>query len=272
MRYGGVAGIAACSTVPAPADGLDVERAADEREPLAHPEQPEAARRAAAGRSRGRRRARSPRSSPSRSLTETSTRAGAARAWRCWSAPPARAGRSSTRSRRRGGRSVAVLVGEVDLERRPRGRSGAMKRATSASSAGLAPSSSSAAGRSSVISERRSPIAVVICSSAPSIALADALRVAAAARAGEQHPQPGELLQRLVVQLARPARALGLGGLDPAPQRLLARVLGGRHGGRGARRERLQQPLVLLVERAVVARSGRRRSGSRRAGCGTTSA
>ena len=44
------------------------------------------------------------------------------------------------------------------------------KRATSDSSAGLVPSSSSAAGRSSVIRLRRSPIAVVICSSAPSIA------------------------------------------------------------------------------------------------------
>ena len=34
--------------------------------------------------------------------------------------------------------------------------------------------------------------------------------VAAATRTRQQHPQPGELLQRLVVQLPRPAPALGL--------------------------------------------------------------
>ena len=126
------------------------------------------------------------------------------------------------------------------------------KRATSDSSAGLVPSSSSAAGRSSVIRLRRSPIAVVICSSAPSIA--PVMRVASPLRRApdEQHAQAGELLQRLVVQLARPARAFGLGGLDRALERLLARVLGGRDGGRRAGRERLQQPLVLLVERAVA--------------------
>ena len=50
--------------------------------------------------------------------------------------------------------------------------------------------------------------------------------------------QAGEALQRLVVQLARPAPALLLGGLDALAQPLLLDRLAGRHGGRRAGRER----------------------------------
>ena len=84
-------------------------------------------------------------------------------------------------------------------------------------------------------------------------------RLVAAARAGQQHLEPRELLQRLVVQLARPAPALLLGGLHAAPQRLVRRGLRRRDGRRRARGERLQQPLVLLGERAVARRRGRTR-------------
>ena len=133
--------------------------------------------------------------------------------------------------------------------RSDRGRS-AVKRAASDSSAGVMPSSSSAAGRSSVISERRSPIPVVICSSASSIARVDARRgrrCGARPRAARASPASCCSVSSWSSRAQR--RALGLGGLDAAPQRLLARVLGGRHRGRRAGRERLQQPLVLLVER-----------------------
>ena len=54
-------GIAARSAVPVAGRGLDLERAADQREPLAHAEQAEAARAAAPDRSPRRRRARAPR-------------------------------------------------------------------------------------------------------------------------------------------------------------------------------------------------------------------
>jgi len=58
----------------------------------------------------------------------------------------------------------------------------------------------------------------------------------------------GELLQAVVVQLARPAPPLELGGLDAAFEGLRLHRLGGRDRGRRAGRERLHEPLVLGAE------------------------
>ena len=79
------------------------------------------------------------------------------------------------------------------------------------------------------------------------------LGLVAAARSRQQHFQAGQLLKRLVMQLTRPAPTLVLGRLHAALQRL---VRGGLRRGdrrRSARRERLQQALVLLAERAIAA-------------------
>jgi hypothetical protein len=74
------------------------------------------------------------------------------------------------------------------------------------------------------------------------------LGVAAAARAPEQHVEAAERLQRLVVQLARPAPALGLGCLQRMAQPLGLDGPGGRDGGRGARGERAHHLLVVVGE------------------------
>ena len=83
---------------PAARGGLDVERPAHEREPLAHPDEPEPGGAPVRRRSPCRRRAPAPRSRSPASRTTTATCV-AARAWRRWSAPPGRGGRSSTRAR-----------------------------------------------------------------------------------------------------------------------------------------------------------------------------
>ena len=70
-------------------------------------------------------------------------------------------------------------------------------------------------------------------------------RLAGAARTGQQQAQRGQLLQRVVVQLARPPAALLLGGLHAALDRVDRHVLRRGHGGRGRRGEGLDQALVL---------------------------
>ena len=82
--------------------------------------------------------------------------------------------------------------------------------------------------------------------------LPQGLRVAPAQRRGEQHLKRPERLQRLVVQLARPAAALLLGRRDRVPQAVLGDRAGGRHGRRGARREGEKEPLFLVAERRVT--------------------
>ena len=122
-------------------------------------------------------------------------------------------------------------------------------RSTSASSAGSRPSSSSAAGRSSVIRLCRPRIVRSSWSTASCDAAVDAARApGSGARGLEQHLQRAELLQRLVVQLARPALALLLGGSHRVTQALGLDRLRRRDRDRGARRERGQQVLVVGVE------------------------
>ena len=60
--------------------------------------------------------------------------------------------------------------------------------------------------------------------------------------------QARERQQRLVVQLANPQAPLLLGGVDGVLQPLLRHRTGRRHPGRGAGREGLEHPLVLVVE------------------------
>ena len=70
--------------------------------------------------------------------------------------------------------------------------------------------------------------------------------------ASEDEAQGGETLERLVVQLARPASAFCFScgqGLAPA---LVGAGLRGGNGRRSARRKRFQQPLVLAGEPAAV--------------------
>src|SRR5215212_5590709 len=75
-----------------------------------------------------------------------------------------------------------------------------------------------------------------------------ALGVAAAARGGQRDAQRRHVLQRLVVQLAGPALPLALGRLDAALQPVGGELLRGRDGGRGAGREGFQQLLVVAAE------------------------
>ena len=79
------------------------------------------------------------------------------------------------------------------------------------------------------------------------------LLLAAAQRRREPDAQRGQALQRLVVQLARPAPALLLGGLDALAQPLRLDRLAGRHRGGRAGRERAEQALVLVAEAGLVA-------------------
>ena len=129
---------------------------------------------------------------------------------------------------------------------------------------GSAATRASIAGREPELVQRRGPqlgdqraqlrrSLISICSIAIAIA---ALGVAGRARHADSSTlQPGELLQRLVVQLARPARALALGGLDAAAQALCRDALRGRDGGRRAGREAREQAFVLAAEVATSARS-----------------
>src|SRR6185503_19881102 len=55
--------------------------------------------------------------------------------------------------------------------------------------------------------------------------LAQALGRARPRAGGQQHVDPGQALERLVVELAGPARALRLGRLQPLPRRQLARLV-----------------------------------------------
>ena len=78
-------------------------------------------------------------------------------------------------------------------------------------------------------------------------------------RAGHRcggRPRAARAARRAAAASRRATRAPSacalLGGLEAAAQRLVARGLRGRDRGRGARGERLQQPLVLLVEGAVA--------------------
>ena len=73
-----------------------------------------------------------------------------------------------------------------------------------------------------------------------------------ARRRGEPDPQRREALEGLVVQLARPPLALTLGRGQALTLALGRDRLRGRHRGGGARRERLQQPLVLGGEARPV--------------------
>ena len=118
--------------------------------------------------------------------------------------------------------------------------------------AAATPYSSSAAGRSSTISVRRLAISSDHVLDRGLDRRAQLL-LAAAQRRREPDAQAGEALERLVVQLARPAPALLLGGLDALPQPLLLDRLAGGDRGRGAGRERAEQALVLVVEAGLVA-------------------
>ena len=69
---------------------------------------------------------------------------------------------------------------------------------------------------------------------------------------GQPHVQGREALQRLVVELARPAPALLLGRGEPLAPPLRLGRLGGRERDRGARGERLQEPLVVVAEARAV--------------------
>ena len=120
----------------------------------------------------------------------------------------------------------------------------------SPSIAAAAPSSSSAAGRSSRISPRSPSISSSSRATASTTARRARAGIACPGRAVEQHPQAAEPLQRVVVQLARPAPALGLRRLHRVAQALLLDRARRRHRGRGAGRERLQQRLVIAVRRA----------------------
>ena len=105
------------------------------------------------------------------------------RAWRRWSAPPGPCGRRSPGSRVAPGASASPIA-------RARRRSRADLIAVALEQrieAGTRPSSSSAAGRSSVMIARRFVISCSICAIAERDA-PRALGVAAAARRGEQHP------------------------------------------------------------------------------------
>jgi hypothetical protein len=82
----------------------------------------------------------------------------------------------------------------------------------------------------------------------------EARRLVAPPRAREQDLEAREVLERLIVQLSGPALALVLRGLDAALQRLVRRALRRRDRGRRGGGERLEQPLVLLRERAVAGR------------------
>ncbi len=82
---------------------------------------------------------------------------------------------------------------------------------------------------------------------------------------GEQHSQTGQALQRLVVQLPRPAPALGLGGGERAAQPVGLDALGERHSGRRARGERAQHLLVVLAEHLALRAAIERRQDARRA-------
>ena len=113
------------------------------------------------------------------------------------------------------------------------------------------PSSSSAAGRSSEISPRSFSISSAMCCCAWRTQSRSASRHAGARARREQHVQPGESLKRLVVELARPARALRLGGLKPPARGLLAGVLRARPPCARARSRRRTRP---PLRRAPAAR------------------
>ncbi len=70
----------------------------------------------------------------------------------------------------------------------------------------------------------------------------------AAQRGGQDHAQAAEALQRLVVQLARPAAALGLGRVERMAQAVVLHGLRERDGRRPAGGERVQRRLVVLAE------------------------
>ena len=97
----------------------------------------------------------------------------------------------------------------------------------------------------SVMRLRRAWMAAVARSMASSAARSSGVGIAAVARARKDDAQRGELLQGLVVQLARPAHALALGGLDAAPKPVGGDVLGGHDRRGGRRREGLHEALVL---------------------------
>ena len=79
------------------------------------------------------------------------------------------------------------------------------------------------------------------------------LLLTAAPRRGEPDAQAGKALQRLVVQLAGPAPALLLGGLNALAQPLLLDRLAGGHCRRGAGRERAEEAFVFAIEARIVA-------------------
>ena len=137
-----------------------------------------------------------------------------------WSAPPAPAG--TLCSRARGCGAPARRRARRRGRRAPRRGSPRARHVRSArlSIAAAVPYSSSAAGRSSTISARRLAISSVTLSTAASTAVRRS-SLGAAHRRRQADAQAGERLQRLVVQLARPAAALLLGRLDALAQPLL---------------------------------------------------
>ena len=161
---------------------------------------------------------------------------------------------------------------QVELERDLEPRRLAASRSASASSAGASPSWSSAAGRRSLMIARRFSTSPVICSTAASTCARSASTSGSRAPADRPSAQRREPLERLVVQLARPAPALLLGGADRVAQAVVLDVLRGGHRGRRAGGEGEQEPLVLGVEAPVAVDAVERREDADRRCRGTRAA
>ena len=252
-------------------------------EPSRPPGGPRAARRARACRAGRSRPSGSPGSKPppsSRTATAPPSVAlgrcrrrhgGRGRAWRRWSATPARSGRGPSRARRRDAAGAARPCSWARSTATSTASPLRSKRSARARTAASTPSSSRAAGRRSEISDRSPAMSSSSWVDRALDRLGHRLVAAVALRRGEQQPQVGQTLEGLVVQLACPPAALGLGGreaLAPAFQ-----------GGRPRGRQRARRAGGKRLEQAAGARGGtacrrggRRPRARRRSRCGTPSA
>ena len=124
--------------------------------------------------------------------------------------------------------------------------------------AGCTPSWSRDAGRNSVMRLRNSRTASSTCATAWSTARLIVLGLPGAPCRCQPYLQRREVLQRLVVQLPRPACPLALGGLDVPTQRLGRHLLRGGHSGGRAGREGEEDLLVVAVELRSLAEAVKR--------------
>ena len=149
----------------------------------------------------------------------------------------------------------AGILAEVDrrLDLEALDGADARRRAFAARAAG--PSSSSAAGRSSVMSARRFSISRATCSTRIASARAPRRGPAPRAAAASRTLSAAECLQRLVVQLARPAAALGLGRVQRGRRRSASTVARSRPRSPRWRRTRAAR---VRRRRRTSARSSRR--------------